>query len=228
LGQVTAISDKGIEKEKIFWIPDWVDKNFFELNNKLYNSKIKNIYNYPGKKIISFVGNIGALQKPEIFLDVMKLLSNEGYHDYLLLFIGDGIMLPEMKILAEKYQLNNVEFIGRVKREYIPSLMKLSSVLVTNYVPNSHLDLYIPGKLFEYAISERPIVMGSNGDAKYFIEKYKLGIAVTPSDPISFKEAIIKVSNENYQFEPDKTKFTIDYSIDNVVQRYNTVFNQIK
>ena len=29
----------------------------------------------------------------------------------------------------------------------------MSDILITNYVSDEHLDLYIPGKLFEYAIS---------------------------------------------------------------------------
>ena len=64
--------------------------------------------------------------------------------------------------------------------------------------------------------------------AKDFVEKYKLGVAVTPSDANSVKEAIIKVSNENYKFEPDKINFSIDYSIDNVVKLYNKIFSKIK
>ena len=50
------------------------------------------------------------------------------------------------------------------------------------------MDICIPGKLFEYAISKKPIIMGARGEAKKLIEKYTLGIAVQPTDTSSFKK----------------------------------------
>ena len=44
---------------------------------------------------ISFIGNIGALQNPMVFIETMRLLSNNNQVHFL--FIGDGIMLPELK-----------------------------------------------------------------------------------------------------------------------------------
>ena len=55
--------------------------------------------------------------------------------------------------------------------------MIISDILVANYLPDKHLNLYIPGKLFEYAISQKPIIMGAKGDAEKLINKYKLGIS---------------------------------------------------
>ena len=66
----------------------------------------------------------------------------------------------------------------------------MSDILVANYVADDHLDLYIPGKLFEYAISNTPTIIGARGDAKMFIEKYKLGLVVEPSSVEGFIEAI--------------------------------------
>jgi len=227
-GHVKAIKNKGLNHQNILWIPDWIDTSFFKENKELYSSDVNRLYNFQGKKIISFIGNIGALQKPDTFIEVMKSLKMEGHHDFLFCFVGDGIMLPMLKKMVKNYNLNNVKFLGRVKREHVPSIMNLSTVLVTNYVPNSHLDLYVPGKLFEYAISNKPIVMGSNGDAKDLIEKYNLGTSVAPSDIKSFKNAILTVSDINYKFKPDIKNFISDYSINNVISLYNNVLEKIK
>lgn len=228
VGHVKAIKNKKITTKDIYWIPDWIDELFFNNNADLFISEVRKKYNLHNKKLISFVGNIGALQNPGVFIEVMRLLKKEGHDEFLFLFIGDGIMLTDLKNLVSKYDLNNVEFVGKVKREYVPSLMKISTVLVTNYIPNEHLDLYIPGKLFEYAISNKPIIMGSNGDAKDFVNKFKLGISVPPSNINSFKEAILTVSNDNYKFNPDIESFTSLYSIKHVTSLYNNIFNKIK
>ena len=224
-GQLNNINNKGISKTKLCCIPDWIDNTFFKINLDLYKSEIMESYNYQDKTIISFVGNIGVLQNPKIFIQLMESLIKDKLDEFLFLFIGDGIMLPKMKKIVKNKNLQNVEFIGKVKRELIPALMRMSDILVTNYLSDEHLNLYIPGKLFEYAISERPIIIGARGDAKNFIEKYGLGLVVSPSDVIGFKNAIIKISDGSFKYEPKISQFTNDYSIENVTKLYDGIFN---
>ena len=225
-GQLNNINQKGIPLKKLTCIPDWIDDSFFKLNLDKYYNHVSKLYGCPDKKIISFVGNIGALQNPTIFAEVMELFKLKDLHEYVFFFIGDGIMLTDIEEMVRIKKLDNIKFIGRVKREYIPALMKISDVLVTNYVSDDHLALYIPGKLFEYAISKTPIVIGAKGDAKEFIEKYNLGLVVPPSNKNAFMDAIIKISNGSYKYNPDTAQFTVDYSIENIVKKYNKIFNK--
>ena len=97
-------------------------------------------------------------------------------------------MLEELKDEVKRNNIQNVSFVGRVARELIPSYMNLSDVLVANYLPNKYMDICIPGKLFEYAISNKPIVMGSNGEAKKLIEEYSLGLVARPSNIYDFEK----------------------------------------
>ena len=136
-------------------------------------------------------------------------------------------MLPKLRELSDRKNLDNVKFLGRVKREYIPAIMQMSDILVTNYVSDEHLNLYIPGKLFEYAISGKPIVIGARGDSKEFIEKYKLGLVVEPSNYLNFKDAIINISQKKYKFEPKMNEFSKDFSLKNVANRYENIFERI-
>ncbi len=223
-GQLENIKNKGISSEKLTWIPDWIDNsNLFSSDRVLSTELQKNLKN---KKIVSFIGNIGALQNPMVFIETMRLLSENNQIHFL--FIGDGIMLPKLKSRVAKFNLKNIDFVGRVKREQIPEYMKLSKILVANYLPDKHLNLYIPGKLFEYAISRRPIIMGARGDSETFINKYKLGIAVPPSNADGFKKAILKIINESYSFNPEIVQFMKDYSIDNVTKKYDLIFRKLK
>jgi len=224
-GQRRNIYIKGIPKEKLYYIPDWIDKDYFSINQKKYFDQVSNYFRYKNKKIVSFVGNIGVLQNPSIFIELMLLLKKNGRDDFVLFFIGDGIMLEKMKKLSLKYKLDNIEFIGRVKREYIPAMMNKSDVLITNYISHEHLDLYIPGKLFEYAISSKPILIGAKGDAKHFINKYNLGLTVEPSDVVGFKNALLKIVDGLYDYNPSILQFTNDYSINYVTSKYRQIFD---
>ena len=226
-GQINNIINKGVPKEKLTYIPDWIDDTFFRENLSKYKNKVSGNLVYPNKKLITFVGNIGALQNPEIFLNTMMALAEENHNEFLFLFIGDGIMLTHLKEKTSEFNLNNVIFIGRVKREYIPAYMNLSDILVANYLPNEYMDICIPGKLFEYAISKKPIIMGSKGEAKTLIEKYSLGKAVQPSDVNAFKEAIIQFSNGSIKFEPKTENFVKDFSLQEISKLYNNILKQV-
>ena len=187
-GQIENIKNKGVNKSKLFYIPDWIDDSFFRKNLREHKIKVqKSLKKYSNKKLISFVGNIGALQNPKIFIKMMQL-KNTKDKNFHFLFIGDGIMLEELKDEVKRNNIQNVSFVGRVARELIPSYMNLSDVLVANYLPNKYMDICIPGKLFEYAISNKPIVMGSNGEAKKLIEEYSLGLVARPSNIYDFEK----------------------------------------
>ena len=101
-GQIHNIISKDVPKEKLTYIPDWIDDTFFRKNLLKYKAEVSGKLVYPGKKLISFVGNIGALQNPEIFLNTMMLLSKENHYEFQFLFIGDGIMLPHLIEKAKK------------------------------------------------------------------------------------------------------------------------------
>ena len=222
-GQLRNIISKGVLSQKLSHIPDWVDTSFFDNNLKLYKDECNEIYQCSGKKLVSFFGNIGALQNPKIFIEVMKSLRDEKYHDVLFLFFGDGIILNELKSIVQSEGLENIKFIGRIKREHVPACMEMSDILITNYVSDEHLELYIPGKLFEYAISEKPIIMGARGDSKQLIENYSLGIAVEPSNLEEFKRAMIDILNGTYKYIPNTKKFKYDYSLEHVVKLYDDI-----
>jgi len=170
-GQIENIHGKGVEKSKLFYIPDWIDDTFFKLNLKKYKDEVARTLESTDKKLISFVGNIGALQNPVIFIEMMASLQADNMDEFQFLFIGDGIMLSQLKEKVKSIGLENVKFIGRIKREFVPAYMHLSDILVANYLPNKYMDICIPGKLFEYAISKKPIIMGARGEAKKLIEK---------------------------------------------------------
>jgi colanic acid biosynthesis glycosyl transferase WcaI len=227
LGQIDNIHGKGVAKSKLFYIPDWIDDTFFKKNLKKYKDEVTRMLKSTDKKLISFVGNIGALQNPVIFIEMMASLEADNMDEFQFLFIGDGIMLPKLKENIKSIGLKNVEFVGRVKREYIPAYMHLSDILVANYLPNNYMDICIPGKLFEYAISNKPIIMGARGEAKKLIEKYLLGIAVQPSDVAAFKKAILQISNGSYSYKPKTEIFVEDFSLEKVSNLYNQIFDRV-
>jgi glycosyltransferase involved in cell wall biosynthesis len=227
-GQINNIHKKGVPLAKIKYIPDWVDSDFFvdniKKNNQLIQKQIQQ--KYPGKKIISFIGNIGALQNPIIFIKMMEKIAKQN-ENIILLFIGDGIMLPSLIKEVKKLGLTNIDFVGRLPRELIPSYMNSSDVLIANYLSNKYMDICIPGKLYEYLMSKTPIVMGANGEAANFINKHNAGIAVPPSDINAFTKAVHDIIDNKFNYKPNYEEFIKEFSLNNVAKSYESVFKSL-
>lgn len=227
-GQVSNIIGKGVSPAKLHLIPDWVDSDYFSANTEKYRDIIENELKtkFGDKKIISFIGNIGVLQNPTIFLDMIKQINTNSTHRAILLFIGDGIMLQHLKSRVKNEGIKNVEFIGRVPREEVPAYMNCSDILLANYVNNSYMEICIPGKLYEYIISNTPILVGAKGEVARMISQYSAGIVVEPSNPSQMKAAACQIlDSNNYRESIKVNEFRKKYSLSTVAVQYNQIFN---
>ncbi len=220
-GHINNLINKGVPADKLNWIPDWIDTTFY------YNCPIKGKINnlndlfLKNEKIITFVGNIGVLQAPDVFLDLMKEINTEKRYKVKLLFIGNGIMVPHLKARINNEQIKNIHFLGNIDRSNIRSYLNISDILISNYLDNPALDTYIPGKIFEYIISGKPIIMGGRGDVKELIEKYNAGFVIEPSNVGLFKNTIYNILSGDYYLNTNTTKFLRTYSMKNVIDKYN-------
>ena len=220
-GHKNNLIAKGVPKEKLKWMPDWIDEEYYFNSPVILFKKEKNYLFSKNNKIITFLGNIGALQGPDTFLTLMKEINHEEKHKVKFLFIGNGIMVPSLKARINNEGIKNIHFLGNIDRSHVRSYLNISNILISNYLDNPALDTYIPGKIFEYIISGKPIIMGGRGDVKELIEKYNAGIVVDPSDVGLFKNAIYNILSGEYYLKTDTTKFLLTYSMKNVINRYN-------
>ena len=182
-------------KKNMICASDWVDTGLFDEHKCTYCSEIIRKYFLENKKIILFEGNIGKLQNLGIVIDTVKYLNAKGINNFLFVLIGDGIDLENIKTRATQENIKQIIFTGRIDRKYIPSFLSISHVLFSNYMNHRHLDMYVPGKMYEYISTNKPIVMGSGGECQKLIRENKLGISVEPSNPEMFAKAIIEILN---------------------------------
>jgi glycosyltransferase involved in cell wall biosynthesis len=220
-GHIKKLIDKGVPKKKLKWMPDWIDEEYYFSTPIIPLKNEKNYLFYKNNKIITFLGNIGALQGPDTFLELMKDINHEEKYKVKFLFIGNGIMVPSLKARIKNEDIKNIHFLGNIDRSHVRSYLNISDILISNYLDHPALDTYIPGKIFEYIISGKPIIMGGRGDVKELIEKYDAGFVIEPSNVGLFKNAIYNILSGKYYFKPDITKFLRFYSMKNVINRYN-------
>ncbi|HFU74906.1 MAG TPA: glycosyltransferase WbuB [Arcobacter sp.] len=139
---------------------------------------------------VTYVGNIGLAQNLQTIIDAAKRLPEVKF-----LLIGDGIELQDLKDYAERHQINNVNFAGKVAWHMLQGYYEKTSVLYAQ-LDEKYISA-VPSKLYEYASIGLPIIYGGIGQAVKFVEKLENSIVVTPGDVEDLVDAIKEIKEKN-------------------------------
>lgn len=143
----------------------------------------------------------GSLGDANSVFDIIKTAERLKSKKLPLLFLifGDGSNLEKLKFYCQEKDIDNVVFKGRVKRDYIPSILSRSNI---NIFTGNNSDLYEYGisfnKLFDYLASGKPTVSNLNCNFD-LLKRYDCGVTVDVNQIKSLDKAII-----NYYYMDEK------------------------
>jgi len=173
----------GIPEGKIVWIPNGV-----ELEG--YPEPIP-----PAAResfTLMYFGAHGQANGLDNVLQAMAVLKTMPDMQHVRLkLIGDGSLKLALQELANKLNLNNVEFCPPVPKQHIPSLAAEADafVICVKDLPNLYRFGISMNKLFDYLAAGRPVIIASDASNNP-IEDAKAGLMVQPEDSIALAEAI--------------------------------------
>jgi glycosyltransferase involved in cell wall biosynthesis len=154
-GTEKIFNDNGFRKSLV--APNGVDLNDFAEDEDI--EEVKKKFDLPReKKFITYVGHLYGWKGVDTILVAAK---KNKQNEIAFLLIGGtekDIQIYQGKI--KRSNLNNIILIGHKKKEEIPSLMKISDILL---LPNAKstdesVKYTSPIKMFEYMASKRPII----------------------------------------------------------------------
>ena len=157
------------------------------------------------KFTLSHIGSLLSKRNPEILWRVLSELvrDNESFSkDFQLNFIG-SISEKVLKSIKKYNLCNYIREVGYVSHQEAIIYQKKSQLLLLIEIDSEDTKCIIPGKLFEYMISNRPIVaMGPKGsDVEKIIKETNTGHYFNYSDYESLKRIIL----EHYKAFQNKT-----------------------
>lgn len=156
------------------------------------------------KQVLSFIGNLSAHTMPHEFLGTLQqLLENQPHwRDRLTVrFIGHKSAGAE-QALKEFAVPDVIECVDHLNKQQAADMMKGSDVLLLIAV--AELQRYLPGKLFDYVASNRPVlVFGHSGEASNIVEQTGAGVFCASGDSVGLGESLHMLSN--YHGGKDRT-----------------------
>lgn len=177
--------------------------------------------------ILSTVSYLRPFKNPEVLVEACKELRNRNVLARLFV-AGDGDMLPDLKVLAERLRVaDRVHWLGNVADPR--TLLQASDIFVLASV----------GEAFGLVLAEAmacgvPVVGSRSGSLVEVVEDGRTGVLSTPLDPIAFAEAIERLSRDVPRRREMAARaitrvrqhFTVDIAVEKTIDIYESLWNE--
>ena len=196
---------------------------------KLVSLKSRSELNLPlGKKIVILQGaGINIQRGAEELVEAFQYLDD----NYLLLIIGSGDVIQQLKENAVKFQLQNkVKFIDKIPASELRHYTSNSNLGVTiDKDSNMNYHFSLPNKVFDYMHAGIPILATKLPEIEHLISKYHIGTFIENHEPKHIAQQISSFLNSNKYLEYKSN--TVIASIENnwqtEKQKLIKLFNEI-
>jgi glycosyltransferase involved in cell wall biosynthesis len=189
---------KGMDANKFIYIPNGVDirsNSIIEPNccdeTQTYINKIIS-KSKEGYLNVCYLGTHGKANALEYLIQAFNILKN--YNIFLFMF-GEGPDKKALMDLARKLKIDNIMFLGFIKKEAVFQLLNNFDFL---YLGWRNKALYkhgiSPNKIFDYMLSAKPVIQSIN-TAFDIVSEANCGITVEAENPQAIADAIIKLKN---------------------------------
>ncbi len=204
---VGIIEKLGISKDKIMPVPNGVNLNRFKPRDK---NRFREKFGLPKDKIIVlFVGWLIERKGVNYLLEAAAKINKER-SNVLFLIIGNGILEDNLKELARKLRLNNVNFLGAKDSAEIPFWMNTADIFVLPSLSEGR-----PNVVAEAASSGLPVIATRVNGTPELIEDCKTGFLISIRDSDSIYEKI-KILSEDQQLREKFGKDAREFVLKNV------------
>ncbi|TGE04302.1 glycosyltransferase family 4 protein [Hymenobacter fodinae] len=198
-GMLDLIKRKGIEDEKIYLWPNWID--VAEAKDKGLQGKFREKFpQYRDKTIIGYAGNIGIKQGLSVLIDLSERFRDRD--DLTFLIIGQGGDLDNLKSYAQQKNIPNLHFIDFLNQEDYFNFLTDADIVFLSQKKDSG-DVYFPSKLLGIMAKAKLIFISADKDSEIYkvITHNELGISSEFGDIDQMESLLTKYLKKQHDFE---------------------------
>lgn len=187
------IMAKGVPKDKIEVVYNWVDENAVVPVAKEDNPLFEEFGISREKFHVVYAGNLGNAQNIDVIVDTAKELS--GRKDVEFLIFGTGGLKEQFVEKVKAYGIDNVKFFPLQPMERVSQVYGLGDVCVVSCKPGLG-GAAMPSKMLSIMSAGRAVVASfDKGELTYILEQNKCGMYAPAGDVKAFAELIRQMAD---------------------------------
>lgn len=156
----TELITRGIDENKITVVSNGVHVDRFVPKPRVV--KLEQQLGYVNKVVIGFIGSVVSYEGLEHLVEAASILKIKGINNFVVMIVGDGAVLDDIKELVNHLELNNIfTFTGRVPHDQVEDYYSLVDVAPFPRIGVPVCEMVSPLKPFE-AMSMGKAVVSSN------------------------------------------------------------------
>jgi glycosyltransferase involved in cell wall biosynthesis len=149
--------------------------------------------------IAEFHGTFIPLQGVQIILEAAKLLEPE--NDIHFRLTGGGQTFKEMRTLAEKLTLRNVDFLGSLPQtapsgDSVISELRKADVVLGIFGTGRKTDMVVPNKVYEGLACAKPVVTAETAALRELLDCGHQALCVPPGDSRALADALLRLKGD--------------------------------
>jgi len=208
---------KGIPAEKVTVITNGVDPTLFgdEAEREEMAGSLRKELGLHDRFLCLYLGAHGCYNALPTILDAAEALRTDPRIAFVL--IGDGDEKPKLEARARDQGLDNVHFLPPISRSEAPAALKEADAFL---LPNRQGDFFhmnLPNKLFDFLVSERPILVAGHGESADLVLRAGAGRVVPAEDGAALAQAILELAS----LSPDERRKMGQAGRRYVLEHYN-------
>ena len=183
---------KGVQKEKINIVSNWVEERKIKPIPKDENILIKELNLDKDNFYVVYAGNLGNAQNIEVILEAAK--QTEGYNDIQYVIFGDGVHKNKYQKMAMDLNLKNVNFQPLQSYEKVSHVYSLGDVSIVSCKEGFGTSA-MPSKTWSIMSTETAVIASfdEGTELQNIVEKNNIGIFTKANDVKALKNAILKL-----------------------------------
>lgn len=180
-------------KAKIEYFPNSFKRNDSDKNTSTLPENVETILTQNFCAV--FAGNIGKAQSVETIVEAAKKLKD--IPNFKIVFVGSGSSLSWIQEEKSRFNLNNIECVGRFDLSVMPLIYSKAKVMLLTLNSDDILKYTLPWKTQSYMAAGKPIIGGIDGEGTRVIVEANCGFAGKAEDAEALAQNIRKAIHLN-------------------------------
>ena len=194
-GFLKNLLDKGVPREKMTMIPNWVDTDFLKPFPK--DNPISRKYGLHDKFVVMYSGtiSISSDRALEHVLEAAATLRDN--KDVVFVIVGEGLKRAELQKRAGALGTDNVQFLPFQPYGDLPHLLASSDVLLVP-LDKEKSQVSVPSKLYNFLAAGRPVLGLAPPDSEVaaLIRANRCGEVVPPDDIAGIRGMVLRMKGD--------------------------------